>query len=154
MQVRQRIVWMLGTGLGVGMAPIMPGTLGSLWGPPLVWMIQAAELSTPIYASIAVAIFLVGIPICSRVAQQLGAHDPGCVVFDEIAAFPLVFAVTPMTVKSAVLGFVWFRVFDVLKPWPAGRAERFEGGLGIMLDDQVAAVYAALMLWLTLWVWQ
>jgi phosphatidylglycerophosphatase A len=145
---------MLGTGLGVGMAPIMPGTLGSLWGPPLVWILQAAPLPALVHALIAVAIFLVGIPICARVARQLGTHDPGAVVFDEIAAFPLVFAVTEVTVKSAVLGFVWFRLFDILKPWPARRAERFDGGLGIMLDDQVAAVYASLMLWLTLQVWQ
>ncbi|MEO1998846.1 MAG: phosphatidylglycerophosphatase A [Planctomycetaceae bacterium] len=153
MQFRQRISWFLGTGLGVGLMPIMPGTVGSLWGPPLVWTLQAATFPAWTYAGIALMIFLLGIPICTSAARQLGSPDPGAVVFDEIAAFPLVFAVTPVTLQSAVVGFVWFRVFDVWKPWPARRAERLHGGLGIMLDDQVAAVYAALALWLTLKFW-
>jgi phosphatidylglycerophosphatase A len=153
MQFRQRISWFLGTGLGVGLIPIMPGTVGSLWGPPLVWTLQAAAIPAWTYAAIALLVFLIGIPICTSTARQLGSPDPGAVVFDEIAAFPLVFAVTPVTLHSAVLGFVWFRVFDVWKPWPVRRAERLHGGLGIMLDDQVAAVYAALALWLTLKIW-
>ena len=74
--------------------------------------------------------------------------DPGQVVFDEIAAFSVVFLFVPISLRSAILGFLLFRLFDVWKPWPARRLERLPGGLGIMADDFAAAVYAAGGLWL------
>jgi phosphatidylglycerophosphatase A len=139
----------LGTGLGVGYFSLFPGTVGSLWGVPLVWGLQ--QLAWPILAdlSFAVVFFLCGIPICTRVARSLGREDPGEIVFDEIAAFPFVFLLVPIGLATGVLGFLWFRLFDIIKPWPANRCERLSGGLGVMADDLIAGIYAAAMLMLS-----
>ena len=137
------------TGLGLGYAPVAPGTFGSLAGLPLALGVQQFSLWGQIVA--AGVCFIVGIPICSRGAKILGLKDPGAVVFDEIAAFPVVFAGTPLTLKTAVAGFLLFRLFDVLKPWPASGLEKLPGGLGIMADDFAAALYAAAGLWLIDW---
>ena len=94
---------------------------------------------------------MMGVPICSRSAAIIGKKDPGAVVFDEIAAFAVVYLFLPVTVWTAVLGFGWFRLFDIWKPWPVKRFECFPDGWGIMADDAVAGVYAAVFLWLTVW---
>ena len=96
----------------------------------------------------AAILFLVGIPICAAGARLLGTKDPGAVVFDEIAAFSVLFLFVPFTLWTAVAGFVLFRLFDIWKPWPARRLERLPGGLGIMADDFVAGFYASGCLWL------
>jgi phosphatidylglycerophosphatase A len=93
-------------------------------------------------------VFLIGIPICAGGARLLGLKDPGAVVFDEIAAFSVVFLFVPFTWWTTVAGFLMFRLFDIWKPWPARRLERLPGGLGIMADDFVAGFYASACLWL------
>jgi phosphatidylglycerophosphatase A len=115
-----------------------------------VWGIQhlAVPLAEPLAA---VILFLIGIPICSAGARLLAAKDPGAVVFDEIAAFPVLFLGMPLNLATGAMGFVLFRMFDVWKPWPASRLEHLPGGLGIMADDCAAAVYAAAGLWLIDW---
>jgi phosphatidylglycerophosphatase A len=143
---------MLGTGLGVGFSRWVPGTVGTLWGLPLVWGLDHLGLSFVIRLLICVVLFIVGVPICARAAQVLGKDDPGAVVFDEIAALPLVFLVIPLSelnVTAMVAGFLWFRLFDITKPWPVRLFDRWHGGLGIMADDTAAALYAAAALWLT-----
>jgi len=139
--------------LGIGLVPVMPGTFGTLLGLPLAWGLNRSGWPLPIELVAIVAIFLVGIPICDRAARLFGKQDPGCVVFDEIAAVPLVFLLVRITFSTAILGFIWFRIFDIAKPWPIRRLERLPGGLGIMIDDVMAAIYAAIALWLTLKVW-
>lgn len=79
----------------------------------------------------------------------MGGKDPGAVVFDEIAAFPVVFLLVPVDLTTGLLGFLWFRFFDIAKPWPIRWFERFPGGWGIMADDLVAGVYSGASLWLT-----
>lgn len=143
-------VW-LGTGLGLGFAPVAPGTFGSLLGPPLVWAFQQTQLPLAANFAFAVGLFLIGGPICTRSAVYFGKKDPGQVVFDEIAAFAVVYLFLPVTVWTALLGFGWFRLFDIWKPWPIKRFERFPDGWGVMADDTVAGVYAAAFLWLTVW---
>ena len=96
-----------------------------------------------------VLLVVVGIPVCSAGARALGRHDPAPVVFDEIAAFPIVFAIVELQLTTAIVGFLWFRVFDITKPWPVRRFERLPRGFGIMADDLAAAVYAGGALWLT-----
>jgi len=103
-----------------------------------------------VYCVAAVAIALVGVPICGRGAQLLGLEDPGPVVWDEIAAFPIVFFLIPVTWTTASLGFLLFRLFDVWKPWPAYRLEHLPGGWGIMADDLAAGLYARMCLGLIL----
>lgn len=152
-----RFALILATGLGVGYCPAMPGTVGSLWGLALVWLLLWLEVSLIPYLAIAVLLFLVGIPICSLASRQLNKSDPGSIVWDEIAAFPLTFLPlvlldVPLDVVNAIAGFAWFRLFDIWKPWPIRKLDELHGGVGVMSDDQAAAVFAALGLWGTVWV--
>ena len=138
----------LGTGMGIGFAPKAPGTFGSLLGPPLVIAVQQLELSLPVLVLLIAVFIALGVPVCARASQALGKHDPGQVVYDEIAAFWLVFLPhlltgTAITWQLAVAGFLLFRVFDILKPWPVSRLERLPGGVGIMADDLAAGLMAA-----------
>jgi len=144
-------VLLLGTGLGIGRIPVAPGTFGTLWGLPLAWGIQQFPWSMQCLAI--VGLFVIGIPICGRSAILMGAEDPGGVVFDEIAAMPIVFLLTPLTWPTAILGFLWFRVFDISKLPPVSRLEKMHGGLGIMADDSMAGIYAAIALWGTAKIW-
>lgn len=138
----------LGTGLGIGFAPFAPGTFGSLLGPPLVWGIHQAALPMAVVLGIAVVFIGIGIPICTAASAALGKHDPGQVVYDEIAAFWIVFLPhivlgKPIGWLAAIGGFAFFRVFDIAKPWPVSRLEKLPDGLGIMADDLAAGVLAA-----------
>lgn len=141
----------LGTGLGIGFAPFAPGTFGSLWGPVLVWGVQQAGLPVAAVLGIAVVFIAAGIPICTAASAALGKHDPGEVVYDEIAAFWIVFLPhiifgRPIGWLAMIGGFAFFRVFDIAKPWPVNRLEKLPDGLGIMVDDLAAGVYAAVCL--------
>ncbi|NQV24453.1 MAG: phosphatidylglycerophosphatase A [Rhodopirellula sp.] len=138
----------LGTGLGIGFASFAPGTFGSLLGPPLVWGVLQAGLPTLAVLSIAVVFIAIGIPVCTAASAALGTHDPGQVVYDEIAAFWIVFLPhillgRPIGWLAAIAGFAFFRVFDIAKPWPVNRLEKLPDGLGIMTDDLAAGLYAA-----------
>jgi phosphatidylglycerophosphatase A len=158
LRFRSRHFWdrtalVLATGFGIGLVPVMPGTFGSLLGLALAWLLGRSELPVGVEFALEGAILLAGIPICGRAARLIGRPDPGSVVYDEIAALPLVFLSVPLTFSTAILGFIWFRVFDIAKPWPVHRLERLPGGLGIMIDDVAAALYAAIALWISMKVW-
>jgi len=97
-------------------------------------------------------LFVAGIFICGNSSRRLGQHDPGGIVWDEISAMYLTLLVVPATVSAWILAFVLFRVFDIVKPWPIRDLDyRLAGGVGIMLDDLVAALYAAILLVLYRW---
>ncbi len=143
MNLMNRLAWLYATGFGIGLAPKAPGTFGSLLGPLIVWGWQS--LSRPTHEGVIVALagMLLGVAAAQRVARRCGIEDPGCVVCDEVAAFAIVFAMTPVTWTTAAIGFAWFRLFDIAKPWPISRLERLPGGWGIMADDLLAGVFAA-----------
>lgn len=151
----QGSIW-LATGLGVGLVSPAPGTVGGLWGIPLAW---AIGISGPVelQAALILLVGVVGVLVCSRAAQALGgSKDPQSIVLDEIAALPVVFLGTgPMTAKTCLLGYLFFRIADISKPPPARQLEQLPSGLGIMADDFAAAIYAcgALhgVLWVTSW---
>ena len=136
----------------VGHSPFAPGTFGPLLGLPLAWGI--GQIPWPwLELGTIVVICAVGVPICGAAAARLGAgKDPGSIVLDEVAALPIVFFLVkadgPMTILA---GFAFFRLFDIVKPPPARQAERLPGGVGIMADDWIAAVYANLALQLLVW---
>ena len=143
-----RLLVTLGTGLGIGFAPFAPGTFGSLLGPPLVWGVLQIGLPTAAVLGIAIVFIAMGIPICTAAPVALGKHDPGQVVYDEIAAFWIVFLPhivfgKPIGWLATIGGFAFFRVFDIAKPWPVCRLEKLPDGLGIMADDLAAGVFAA-----------
>lgn len=135
----------LATGLGLGLIPVAPGTFGSLLGPPLVWALRTIP-SLPGQIVVSILVVAVGVPICGFGERWFRRRDPGGVVYDEIAAFPIVFAFAPFTWTTAVLGFVLFRLFDIVKPWPVRRLERLPGGWGVLLDDLAAGLQAAIAL--------
>ncbi len=141
------LILALATGLGVGLIPWAPGTFGSLWGLVLVERMQALSLGPVGWGLVSVVIGLAGVGICGAAARGFNRKDPGAVVFDEIAAFPVVFAIVPLTLTSGVLGFLLFRLFDILKPWPCRKLEQLPGGWGVMADDLMAGVYAGAVLW-------
>lgn len=122
-----------------------PGTFGSLVGLPVAW--GTHQVSFGWRPVIAAAFLLLGIPICRRAAELLHAKDPGSVVFDEIAAFPVLFLFAPFTWQTAIAGFLLFRLFDITKPWPCRQLEKLPGGWGIMADDFIAGLYAGGALW-------
>ncbi len=145
------LILAIATGLGVGFVPWAPGTFGGLWGLVLVAGMQGGiggqSLSGWSWGLTSLAVILLGVPICAAAANGLGRKDPGCVVYDEIAAFPIVFAGVALTPLTGLLGFALFRLFDIAKPWPCRRLERLPGGWGIMADDLMAGVYAGAVLW-------
>jgi phosphatidylglycerophosphatase A len=142
----ERLIVFVALGCGLGMMPFAPGTFGSLLGPPLAWGIQQlpewGQWLAPLVC------FLAGVPICGIAARRLGLKDPGAVVFDEIAAFSVVFLAVKADLLTAILGFALFRIFDISKPWPVRQLEKLPGGWGIMADDFAAAVYAGGILWM------
>lgn len=139
--------WTIGTFFGIGLIKPGPGTWASLAAAAL-WLIAArsAHLSTVnlTFATLAgaVGVTLLGIPAASVVERESGREDPGHVVIDEVAGQWFALAVCPVEIRHAVLAFVLFRLFDIVKPWPARQLERLHGGLGIMMDDVAAGVYA------------
>lgn len=144
------IVLALATGLGTGLSPWAPGTVGSLLGPPLVW---GCSIVLPPIGLLVVGILFtaVGPPICTRASRLLGKHDPGSVVYDEVAAFWIVFAPQlamgdELTWPILIAGFVLFRIFDISKLWPVNRLEKLPDGTGIMADDLAAGAMAAAVL--------
>jgi len=141
--LRDPVHW-LPFGLGSGLLPLAPGTWGSLLAVGIFWTLPPVPL--PVMLPALAAAFVFGCVICGTSARRLGVHDHGGIVFDEIVGMLLVLCVTPRTPGWTLAAFLLFRVFDVVKPSPIREADhRIPGGLGIMLDDVLAAVYAALV---------
>lgn len=136
----------LALGFGAGLAPKAPGTWGTLAAFPLYFAMSF--LSPTAYWAWAVFFVISGVWICDRAGKALGVHDHGGIVWDEIAAFLLVLPFAPATWWGYVLAFALFRLFDIWKPFPIGWFDaKVKGGLGVMLDDLLAAGYAVAVLW-------
>jgi phosphatidylglycerophosphatase A len=130
-------------GFGTGLAPKAPGTVGTLLGLPLFWLVVAVAQDLPNQIIFLIATFLLGIWACGRTGRTLGVADHGGMVWDEIVAFALVLLFTPAGWLWMVLAFALFRLFDILKPWPIRLADtHFKSGFGVMFDDLLAALYA------------
>ena len=140
----RRLAVFLATSAGAGFAPIAPGTAGSLVG--LLIYLLTSHWPGPAQLALAVALTVVGTWAATLAARFFGRDDPGHVVIDEVAGQLVTLLYTGVELRGALLGFVLFRVLDVLKPWPAGRFERLHGGVGIMADDIMAAIYGNLLL--------
>jgi phosphatidylglycerophosphatase A len=136
-------VHLIAFGFGAGLAPRAPGTFGSVVGIVAAWWLL--ELPLPARVGIVLAVIVFGIYICGESARRLGRHDDQRIVFDEIAGVLLTsLAVPEKSLLALALVFVFFRIFDIVKPWPIRDVDHsLKGGLGIMLDDLIAALYAA-----------
>ena len=156
MNVLDKLCYFLGVGLGSGLSPKAPGTAGSflvLFFAPL-WIYLDTYPSLGVIAIAAV----IGIPICGRTAQLMGVHDDGRIVWDEFVGQSMVLmpmlalgkltAFDGMTLINILIAFGLFRLFDIWKPWPISYFDRnVHGGFGIMVDDILAGLFAALAMW-------
>lgn len=134
-------------GFGSGLAPKAPGTFGTLAALPIYWLIQ--DWPVAIYLTFVVLAFIAGIWLCQQAADWLNSEDPSGVVWDEIVGYLVAMSYAPAGWQWILIGFVLFRFFDIVKPWPVSLADKkLHGGLGIMLDDVVAGLYAALVLYI------
>jgi len=134
----------LALGAGSGLAPKAPGTFGTVAAIPLFLLMPN---SLPIYLLIVLLLFVLGVWLCDTCANNLGVHDHPAIVFDEWVGYLITMIAVPRSLALIALGFVLFRLFDVLKPWPIGLADkRVSGGLGIMIDDVIAGLFAAITL--------
>lgn len=134
-----------------GFFPIAPGTVGSAVGLILWWLLRLAGASLVIEVAVAAALLVAGAWASTLAERRLGTTDPGPVVIDEVMGMCVTLLAAPFTWTAAALGFVLFRIFDIVKPPPARRLERAHGGWGIMLDDLAAGVYAWGVLRAALW---
>ncbi len=138
-------IHLLALGFGTGCAPKMPGTIGTLVG--VLFYLPMVYLSWPIYIGVTIVLFLLGIWLCEVTANDLGVHDHGGIVWDEILGFLITMTAVPSDWRFVVLGFVLFRLFDIWKPWPISWLDsKVSGGLGIMVDDVLAGIYALIVL--------
>ena len=149
-QVLADPVNLLAFGLGTGLSPVAPGTVGSLLGVLLAWLLL--DLGTWVQLGIVAGLSGAGIWLCGESARRIGVHDHGGIVWDEICGMYLTLLAAPATLAGWILAFLAFRAADIVKPWPIRDLDhRLRGGLGIMLDDLVAALYAIVFLALYRW---
>ncbi len=145
-QLRQRVslknpVHFLALGFGSGLIPFMPGTFGSLAALPL--LIPFLYLPPATLLIVAVLASAIGIYLCGKTADDMQVHDHGSIVWDEVAGILLTFLWVPLSLWTVLAGFLLFRFFDIVKPWPIGPVDKYvSGGLGIMLDDIIAGLMA------------
>ena len=133
----------LAFGFGSGLASRAPGTVGTFAALP-IWYLMSEFFSFGVLAAIVAVAFLLGIWICGYTSRALGVHDHGGIVWDEFVGLWLTLLFLPATFWSLVVGFMFFRLFDIWKPWPISFLDKHvHGGLGIMLDDVLAALPAA-----------
>jgi phosphatidylglycerophosphatase A len=142
---------LLSTFLGVGFLPVAPGTFASLIVAILYYFL-AFRLGPLAYFGLVVVLFLAGVPAAAATARSMGRPDPRPIVIDEVVGQLLALAFAPAGWPWVLSGFLLFRIFDILKPFPIRRLERLPGGWGIMADDVLAGVFSAILLqaWLRL----
>jgi phosphatidylglycerophosphatase A len=132
-------------GFGSGLAPFAPGTFGSLVGLGIALALAPLGLWWNVAAIVAAV--SAGVWICGESARRLGVHDHPAIVWDEVAGMMIAMLVAPPAWWGAPLAFVLFRIFDIAKPWPIREVDHgMGGGVGIMLDDVLAGIFAALVL--------
>lgn len=134
----------LAAGLGSGLSPKAPGTVGTAVAVPL-WVL-IAHLPAMIQPWLVVGSFLLGVWLCDLTSRNLGEHDHGGIVWDEFVGYWVTMMFIPTSLMSLLVAFVLFRFFDIIKPWPIKWLDkRVDGGFGIMIDDVLAGVFAGVL---------
>ncbi len=146
MNVKEKVILFVATGGFVGKIPFAPGTFGTLVGIPFALLLL---VMTPVFCGIyLISLILLAIYIADQAEKIIEKKDPGCIVIDEIAGYVVTLSVVPVQVSTIIAGFFIFRFFDILKPMPARYFENnFPGGAGVVLDDVMAGVLSAFVLW-------
>lgn len=140
--ISTRPIYFLAFGLGTGLSPKAPGTVGTLVGYPLYFVLIAF---LPFNAAVGTLAFLylIGIWICDVTGKAVGLADHSGIVWDEIVAMALVLCFSPQNIYGYIGAFLAFRMFDIIKPWPINLVdEHMDNGHGVMLDDLLAAIYS------------
>ena len=146
-QIRSRVsllnpVHFLAFGFGSGLAAKMPGTFGTLAALPLVVLLSHFS-SFSVYLTVTILVCVLGIWICGKTAQDMGVHDDSSIVWDEVAGMLITMLAVPLSWQTVLVGFMLFRFFDILKPWPISYLDKHvHGGFGIMIDDVLAGLFA------------
>ena len=134
----------------LGYVPVAPGTFGSAAGLAVFAAVRATD-STVVELAVIAVLFAIGIWSGTAAERQFGGVDPAPVVIDEVVGMLMTLALLPVNVTGAIVGFLVFRVLDVVKPWPSGGFEKLPGGLGVMADDGMAAIYGNLVMRGLIW---
>ena len=140
-----RVALVIATALGAGYSPIASGTAGSAVALLILWLVPFSRVGLVVFF---VVVTVAGTWAAHVAEAAVGSKDPGVIVIDEVAGMTLsVLALPlPLTVPVLFVGFVMFRIFDVVKPFPAGRSQALRGGVGVMIDDIIAGLYALILL--------
>jgi len=143
-------IHILSFGFGSGLSPVAPGTMGTLIAIPIFLLLTT--FSSIIYLLFVTILFFVGCWASGQTAEALNVHDHPGIVIDEIVGYLITMIFVPFTWHWVILGFLLFRLFDIWKPWPISIVDKqVKGGLGIMLDDVLAAIYSLLSLHIVIW---
>jgi len=134
-----RLALVIATVGGAGYSPVAPGTAGSLVAVAILWLVPFSRPGLLIYF---IAVTLIGTWAAHRAEPLLGGHDPGAIVVDEVAGMTLAVLALPLTLPVLAVAFVLFRILDVVKPPPARGSQALPGGIGIVVDDLIAGLYA------------
>jgi phosphatidylglycerophosphatase A len=146
----RRLILFFASNAGLGYAPLAPGTIGTLAGIPFFYLL--APLTPLLFAAVWLALLLFSFWVAHQAGQIYGIVDDRRIVIDELLGYLLTVAFLPFTWTSALLGFAFFRLFDILKPFPASWFDRqVKNGIGVVMDDVIAGIYGAIALRLTLW---
>ena len=144
MPIKTRSAFILGTWFGSGKAPFASGTFGSLAALPFGWLIMRYGGQLSLLAA-SVVIYFIGVWASNIVMEETKTEDPGLIVIDEVVGMWIALLVTPLDIFSYMFAFAFFRVFDILKPFPVGWADtKLKNGTGVMMDDVFAGIYALL----------
>lgn len=142
---RRHAVMIIATGGYTGRIPFAPGTAGSLVGIPIIYLLS--KFSWPVALTVSVLLILVAVWVAGEAERQLASKDPGCVVIDEIAGMVVTMLGLPLSFGMVTAGFLFFRIFDIVKPPPVRQLDRrMSGGWGIVLDDVAAGIMANIVL--------
>jgi phosphatidylglycerophosphatase A len=133
---------------GAGYAPVAPGTVASALTVLVLWLVPFMRAGLLLFVAVVVVL---GTWAAHHAEAALGGKDPGAIVIDEVAGMALSVLVFPLTVPVLVTGFLLFRLFDIVKPFPARGSQRIGGGVGVMIDDLIAGVYALLVVGIMRW---
>jgi phosphatidylglycerophosphatase A len=142
-RLRDRLALSVATGFGAGLAPVAPGTVGSAVTGLVLWLVP---FSPSALITFFVVVTVVGTWAAHHAERALGQKDPSAIVIDEVAGMTLSVLALPLTPGVLATAFVLFRVFDVVKPFPARVSQRLPGGAGVMIDDLIAGLYALAVL--------
>lgn len=149
--ITSRPVYFLAFGIGTGLSPKAPGTVGTLVGYPL-YFLMIAYLPFEVVMCVLAVMYLIGIWICDVAGKAVGLADHPGIVWDEIIAMALVLCYSPQNIYGYIGAFVAFRLFDIIKPWPINLIdERMKNGHGVMLDDLLAAGYSIALIQLVIY---